>query len=46
MTSMAKLECELTGNFHAILRDVEDAVLNGSSTATCEDAAEFQTGNA
>ena len=43
---MAKLECELTGNFHAILRDVEDAVLNGSSTATCEDAAEFQTGNA
>lgn len=40
---MAKLECELTGNFHQILREIEDAVLDGSSTASCEETSDFQT---
>ena len=40
---MAKLECELSGNFHQILREIEDAVLDGSSTASCEETSDFQT---
>ncbi len=40
---MAKLTCELGGDFHQILREIEDAVLDGSSTASCEDASDFQT---
>ena len=40
---MAKLTCELHGDFRQILREIEDAVLNGSSTASREDAADFQT---
>lgn len=40
---MAKLECELAGNFNTILQEIEDAILDGSSTASREDASEFST---
>ena len=40
---MAKLECELAGNFNTILQEIEDAILDGSSTASREDASDFSS---
>lgn len=40
---MSKLTCELTGNFHQILQEIENAILNGSTTASRESAEDFQT---
>lgn len=42
---MAKLECELTGNFDALLQKIEDAILDGSSTASREDESDFTISN-
>lgn len=39
---MAKLECNLQGNFDSILRDLEDAVLGGSISATYEDGSDVR----
>ncbi|MBE6935036.1 MAG: hypothetical protein E7458_00890 [Ruminococcaceae bacterium] len=38
---MAKLEYTLRGDFDEILRSLEDAVMDGSATASREDASDF-----
>lgn len=43
---MAKIEQTLTGDFNTILAKIEQGVLNGSSSATLEDASDFQVGDA
>jgi len=43
---MAKLERVLTGDFDNVLSRLEDAVLNGSMSATLEDSASFTIGAA
>lgn len=43
---MAKLECELNGDFMTILRDLEQAVMGGSVTAKLEDASDFSSEHA
>jgi len=42
---MAKLERVLTGNFGDVLSRLEDAVLNGSMSATLEDRSDFAIGS-
>ncbi len=42
---MAKFEKVLIGNFDGILKAVEDGIVNGSVSASLEDASDF-TGNA
>lgn len=41
---MAKLERVITGNFNAVLSRLEDAVLNGSMSATLEDRTDSTIG--
>lgn len=43
---MAKLEKTMQGDFDAILRKVEKAVLGGSLSATLEDSCDWRSGNA
>ena len=43
---MAKLEKTLTGDFGAILRRIEDGVLNGSMSATLEESCDWHTADA
>ena len=43
---MAKLEKTIQGDFDAILQKIEDAVLNGSVSATLEDACDWRSGDA
>ena len=43
---MAKLEQTLTGNFDELLSRLEDGILEGSLSATLEDASDFRTENA
>lgn len=43
---MASLKKELRGNYRQILRDIEDAVLSRSATASTEGQADFATENA
>ena len=38
---MAKLECDLTGEFDRVLSRLEDGVLNGSYSASLEDSSDF-----
>mgnify|MGYP006887394653 CR=1 FL=1 len=40
---MAKLECELKGDFHQILDELMTAVLDGSLSASMEDGSTFET---
>ncbi len=42
---MAKYECALAGDFYTILGEIEDAVLNGSMSASREDASDLNIGN-
>lgn len=42
---MAKYECDLTGDFYTILSEIEYAVLNGSMSASKEDASELSIGS-
>lgn len=42
---MAKLECRLVGDFSAILHDIEDGILNGSTSASLEDKSDFASGD-
>ena len=37
---MAKIECSLRGSFHEILQTLENAVMNGSFTASYEDGSD------
>ena len=41
---MAKLECDLTGDFDRVLSRLEDGVLNGSVSASLEDSSDFTVG--
>lgn len=41
---MAKLEREFTGNFAFVLGRLEEAIMQGSSTASLEDSADFTVG--
>ena len=41
---MAKLERTLTGDFDRVLSRLEDGVLNGSMSASLEDASDFTVG--
>ena len=41
---MAKLECDLTGDFDRVLSRLEDGVLNGSVSASLEDSSDFTMG--
>ena len=41
---MAKIECELAGNFDTILKELDDAVLDRSTTASLEDSSDFTAG--
>ena len=43
---MAKLEQTITGNFQQWLSKIEDGILNGSMSASPEDASDFQNGDA
>ena len=43
---MAKLEQTLTGDFDAILRRIEDGILNGSLSASLEATSDFYGDNA
>jgi len=43
---MAKLEKTLTGNFNQILSNIESGILNGSVSASLEDASDFRSGDA
>ena len=43
---MAKIECELHGNFDAILNTLHNAVMEGSSSASIEDNSDFYTNSA
>ena len=42
---MAKLECDLTGDFSQVLSRLEDGVLNGSVSASLEDSSDFTVGD-
>ena len=42
---MAKIECELHGNFDAILNTLHNAVMSGSTSASAEDSSNFYTGS-
>ncbi|MBQ9120406.1 MAG: hypothetical protein IJY09_10205 [Lachnospiraceae bacterium] len=42
---MAKYECELYGDFARIYRDIDDAVVNGSMSATREDYSDLSIGD-
>ena len=41
---MAKLERTITGDFHSVLSRLNDAVMNGSMSASLEDASDFTVG--
>lgn len=43
---MAKLECRLRGSFDTVLREIENAVLSGSVSASLEDGSDFRAGEA
>ncbi len=43
---MAKLEKTLSGNFNQILRNIEEGILNGSTSATLEESSNFISGDA
>ena len=43
---MAKLECRLRGGFDTVLREIENAVLSGSVSASLEDGSDFRAGEA
>ena len=43
---MAKIECELHGNFDAVLNTLHNAVMSGSSSASVEDSSNFYTDSA
>ena len=43
---MAKLEKTLTGDFNQILRNIEEGILNGSTSATLEESSNFISGDA
>lgn len=43
---MAKIECELHGNFDVILSTLHNAVMSGSSSASVEDSSDFHTNSA
>ena len=42
---MAKIECELYGNFDEILADLHSTVLHNSSSASCVDSSDFYIGD-
>lgn len=41
---MAKYEANLRGNFHELLRRIDDGILNGSFSASREDGSDWQSG--
>ena len=41
---MAKLECDLTGDFDRVLSRLESGILNGSVSASLEDSSDFTAG--
>lgn len=43
---MAKLEKRISGDFDEILKRIEDGILNGSVSASLEDASDFYDGAA
>ena len=43
---MAKLECELQGDFSLILSQLEDEIINGSISASLEEKSDFCSGSA
>ncbi|MDD3921189.1 MAG: DUF6054 family protein [Eubacteriales bacterium] len=43
---MAKLECSITGDFNEVLQRIEKGIINGSISASLEDASDFGDGNA
>lgn len=45
MLFMAKLECELKGDFDNILESIDEAVMGKSISATKEDESLFKSGN-
>ena len=42
---MAKIECELKGDFHTILKELEDTIIKGSISASKEDESNFNIGD-
>lgn len=42
---MAKFEAELRGDYAQILSEIDNAVLNRSASATCEEKSNFASGN-
>jgi len=42
---MAKIQCELKGDFYTILKELEYAIINGSMSASKEDESNFNIGD-
>lgn len=42
---MAKIQCELKGDFNEILQKIESEILNGSMSASKEDESNFDIGD-
>ena len=43
---MAKLECTMNENFDSLLHRIENAILNGSVSASLEESSDFANGEA
>ena len=43
---MAKLERSINGNMNELLNRIESGILNGSMSASLEDASDFESGTA
>ena len=43
---MAKLEQIVNGDFHVLIKVIEDGILNGSMSASLEDSSDFRSGDA
>lgn len=43
---MAKFETQVTGDFNTIVKKIENGIINGSLTASLEEASDFYSGDA
>lgn len=41
---MAKIECFLKGNFYSILHEIDEAIMDGNISGSCEEISSFREG--
>lgn len=41
---MAKIECFLKGDFYSILHEIDDTIMNGNISGSCEEISSFREG--